>query len=164
MAKEEDKIHNEQHEEKSSSTIKELQELGKALELVVLNTLDSNNWKVSSQGFGGEKRWDWGPDIMTSEEELYETRNDKKLWEGRSIWWKHLLAGGVAGTVSQTCTAPLDTIMLFMQAYGSSGGGKSLTRRLSSKNAPQGIVTNHDTNKIKYIIDQKWSIQNIFTL
>ena len=119
--------------------IKEAKEWVRALELVTLKTLDSSNWKVSSQGFGGEKRWDWGPDIMSSEEELYDSRNDKKTG---SIWWQHLLAGGVAGTVSQTCTAPLDTIMLFMQAYGSSSGGRSLTRRISSKNAPQGTKIN----------------------
>ena len=111
----------------------------RVLEFVILKTLDSGNWKLSSQGFGAEKRWDWGPDIMSSEEELYDARNDKKTG---SIWWQHLLAGGVAGTVSQTCTAPLDTIMLFMQAYGSSSGGRSLTRRISSKNAPQGTIIN----------------------
>ena len=120
----------------NSTFIKDIKEWVEVLELVILKTLDSSNWKVSSQGFGGEKRWDWGPDIMTSEEELYDARNDKKT---RSIWWQHLLAGGVAGTVAQTCTAPLDTIMLFMQAYGSSSGGQSLTRRISSKNAPQGM-------------------------
>ena len=41
-----------------SPTIKTVKEWGRTIELVVLNTLDSNNWKVSSQGFGGEKRWD----------------------------------------------------------------------------------------------------------
>ena len=138
MTTDDDKLQNDNEKQNISPTLKNVKEWGRTLELVVLNALDSNNWKVSSQGFGGEKRWDWGPDIMTSEEELYESRNNNKLWKGQSIWWQHLLAGGVAGTVAQTCTAPLDTIMLFMQAYGSSSGGKSLTRRLSSKNAPQG--------------------------
>ena len=123
----------------NSSYVKEVKEWARVLEFVILKTLDSGNWKLSSQGFGAEKRWDWGPDIMSSEEELYDARNDKKTG---SIWWQHLLAGGVAGTVAQTCTAPLDTIMLFMQAYGSSSGGRGLTRRISSKNAPQG--KNHE--------------------
>ena len=138
MTADDEKIDSDNEKQYTSPTLKTFKGWVRALELVALNTLDSNNWKVSSQGFGGEKRFDWGPDIMTSEEELYESRNDNKLWKGQSIWWQHLLAGGVAGTVAQTCTAPLDTIILFMQAYGSSSGGKSLTRRLSSKNAPQG--------------------------
>uniref|UniRef100_A0A6M2DY76 Putative mitochondrial fad carrier protein n=1 Tax=Xenopsylla cheopis TaxID=163159 RepID=A0A6M2DY76_XENCH len=30
-------------------------------------------------------------------------------------WWRHLVAGGVAGAVSRTCTAPLDRIKVFLQ-------------------------------------------------
>lgn len=31
------------------------------------------------------------------------------------MWWRHLLAGGVAGAVSRTCTAPLDRIKVYLQ-------------------------------------------------
>jgi hypothetical protein len=31
------------------------------------------------------------------------------------MWWRHLVAGGVAGAVSRTCTAPLDRIKIFLQ-------------------------------------------------
>ncbi|XP_053957041.1 calcium-binding mitochondrial carrier protein SCaMC-1 isoform X2 [Anastrepha ludens] len=31
------------------------------------------------------------------------------------MWWRHLAAGGVAGAVSRTCTAPLDRIKVFLQ-------------------------------------------------
>lgn len=30
-------------------------------------------------------------------------------------WWRHSLAGGVAGVISRTSTAPIDRIKLYMQ-------------------------------------------------
>ena len=31
------------------------------------------------------------------------------------MWWRHLAAGGIAGAVSRSCTAPLDRIKVFLQ-------------------------------------------------
>ncbi|PIC19588.1 hypothetical protein B9Z55_025081 [Caenorhabditis nigoni] len=31
------------------------------------------------------------------------------------VWWRHLVAGGVAGAMSRTCTAPFDRIKVYLQ-------------------------------------------------
>ncbi|KAF0289177.1 Calcium-binding mitochondrial carrier protein SCaMC-1-B [Amphibalanus amphitrite] len=38
----------------------------------------------------------------------------------QGLWWRHLLAGGVAGAVSRTATAPLDRLKVFLQVHGKS--------------------------------------------
>uniref|UniRef100_A0AAY4DYT6 EF-hand domain-containing protein n=1 Tax=Denticeps clupeoides TaxID=299321 RepID=A0AAY4DYT6_9TELE len=47
------------------------------------------------------------PDEFTSEEKL------------TGVWWRHLVAGGGAGAVSRTFTAPLDRLKVLMQVHGS---------------------------------------------
>ena len=39
------------------------------------------------------------------------TKKEKKS----GMWWRHLVAGGIAGAVSRTCTAPLDRLKILLQ-------------------------------------------------
>ncbi|XP_008334112.1 calcium-binding mitochondrial carrier protein SCaMC-2-A [Cynoglossus semilaevis] len=90
------------------------------------------------------------------------------------MWWRHLVAGGGAGAVSRTCTAPLDRLKVMMQVYGSrtnnmcimsglmqmitEGGLRSLWRGNGVniiKIAPESALKFMTYEKIKCLISSK---------
>ncbi|XP_016524602.1 calcium-binding mitochondrial carrier protein SCaMC-2-A [Poecilia formosa] len=56
--------------------------------------------------------FDVGENLMVPDEFTMEEKQT-------GMWWRHLAAGGGAGAVSRTCTAPLDRLKVMMQVYGS---------------------------------------------
>lgn len=54
------------------------------------------------------KIFDVGESLMVPDEFTAEEKNT-------GMWWRHLVAGGGAGAVSRTCTAPLDRLKVLMQ-------------------------------------------------
>jgi solute carrier family 25 (mitochondrial phosphate transporter), member 23/24/25/41 len=62
----------------------------------------------------------WRNETLTANDEALPIPNDyskREIQEG--IWWRNLVAGGLSGTVSRTCTAPLDRIRIYLQVNGS---------------------------------------------
>ncbi|XP_062237316.1 calcium-binding mitochondrial carrier protein SCaMC-2-A [Platichthys flesus] len=61
----------------------------------------------------------WKRSTMFDVGENLMVPDDFTLEEKRTgMWWRHLVAGGGAGAVSRTCTAPLDRVKVMMQVYG----------------------------------------------
>lgn len=52
--------------------------------------------------------FDVGENLMVPDEFTVEEKQT-------GMWWRHLVAGGGAGAVSRTCTAPLDRLKVMMQ-------------------------------------------------
>ncbi|XP_038638883.1 calcium-binding mitochondrial carrier protein SCaMC-2-like isoform X2 [Scyliorhinus canicula] len=81
-------------------------------------------------------------DDITNCEEFLENQEPEK-------WWGHLIAGGTAGGVSRTVTAPFDRLRVLMQIYSSrhnkmkiSGGIRAMIKEGGVSSMWRGNLTN----------------------
>ncbi|XP_075414978.1 mitochondrial adenyl nucleotide antiporter SLC25A24-like isoform X3 [Tenrec ecaudatus] len=85
-------------------------------------------------------------DSLTIPDEFTE---DEKL---SGQWWRQLLAGGVAGAVSRTSTAPLDRLKIMMQVHGSKSEKMNLVggfRQMVKEGGIRSLWRGNGTNVIK---------------
>ncbi|EPY84689.1 calcium-binding mitochondrial carrier protein SCaMC-1 isoform 2 [Camelus ferus] len=85
-------------------------------------------------------------DSLTIPDEF--TEEEKKSGQ----WWRQLLAGGVAGAVSRTSTAPLDRLKVMMQVHGSKSNKMNIYggfRQMVKEGGIRSLWRGNGTNVIK---------------
>ncbi|XP_030081502.1 calcium-binding mitochondrial carrier protein SCaMC-3 isoform X2 [Drosophila hydei] len=98
-----------------------------------------------------------GKYIKFSESELYldigEDMNvpddftQKEMQTG--LWWRHLVAGGFAGAVSRTCTAPLDRVKVFLQVQSCKIGISEGMKMLLNEGGARSMWRGNGINALK---------------
>ncbi|XP_030644228.1 calcium-binding mitochondrial carrier protein SCaMC-2-A [Chanos chanos] len=76
--------------------------------------------------------FDVGENLMVPDEFTIEEHQT-------GMWWRHLVAGGGAGAVSRTCTAPLDRLKVLMQVHGSRSNNMCIMTGLTQMIKEGGI-------------------------
>ncbi|RVE46110.1 hypothetical protein evm_009274, partial [Chilo suppressalis] len=64
-------------------------------------------------------------------------------------WWRHLLAGGIAGAFSRTCTAPLDRLKVFLQVNPTRENMSKCLAKMISEGGITGLWRGNGINVIK---------------
>ncbi|KAK2142548.1 hypothetical protein LSH36_940g01003 [Paralvinella palmiformis] len=67
------------------------------------------------------------------------------------MWWRHLVAGGLAGAVSRTCTAPLDRVKIMLQVHGSkeTTGVVGVLKKMIGEGGVKSLWRGNGTNVLK---------------
>ncbi|XP_030372657.1 calcium-binding mitochondrial carrier protein SCaMC-3 isoform X2 [Scaptodrosophila lebanonensis] len=65
------------------------------------------------------------------------------------LWWRHLVAGGIAGGVSRTCTAPLDRIKVYLQVQTHRMGISECTQLMLKEGGVSSMWRGNGINVLK---------------
>ncbi|KRF84284.1 mitochondrial adenyl nucleotide antiporter SLC25A23 isoform X2 [Drosophila virilis] len=65
------------------------------------------------------------------------------------LWWRHLVAGGIAGAVSRTCTAPLDRVKVFLQVQTCKMGISECMKILLKEGGSRSMWRGNGINVLK---------------
>ncbi|CAH0546112.1 unnamed protein product [Brassicogethes aeneus] len=65
------------------------------------------------------------------------------------MWWRHLAAGGIAGAVSRTCTAPLDRLKVFLQVQPSKQKISDCFKNMLKEGGVNGLWRGNGINVLK---------------
>jgi len=79
---------------------------------------------------------------------MYCTSRPSQTW---GQWWRQLVAGGAAGVVSRTCTAPLDRLKVLMQVHATKSNGMGVRSGMLSMLKEGGVKSLWRGNGINVI-------------
>ncbi|CAI5450875.1 unnamed protein product [Caenorhabditis angaria] len=88
--------------------------------------------------------FDIGEDVLVPED-----FSAQEIKEG--IWWRHLVAGGIAGTISRTFTAPFDRLKVYLQVNSSKTNNMGLLSCIKLLHAEGGMKSFWRGNGINVI-------------
>ena len=90
-------------------------------------------------------------------QDLYENESGKismkeEVRQGsapNSTWWKHLVAGGLAGATSRTCTAPLDRLKVMLMVSSNNLKHSSVVRNMLREGGVRSLWRGNGMNVVK---------------
>ena len=66
-----------------------------------------------------------------------------------STWWKHLVAGGLAGATSRTCTAPLDRLKVILMVSSNNLKHSSVVKNMLQEGGVRSLWRGNGMNVVK---------------